>query len=73
MINKKINILLICILLLGILLSSCVDKSAAVELCADKGFQYTGKVFGSDIECINTTTGQLYRYDGKWDIIIKRG
>ena len=67
------NLRIIPILLIFLLfLSSCVDKSAAVQLCADKGFQYTGKVFGSDIECINTTTGQLYRYEGKYEIVFRR-
>ena len=70
---RKINILLIGILLSSILLSACVDKSAAIQLCSDKGLQYTGKTFGSDIECVNATSGQLFRYQGEWDIIIKRG
>lgn len=69
----KINILLIGILSLGIFLSACVDKSAAINLCAEKGLQYTGKIFGSDIECVNSTSGQLYRYQGEWQVIIKRG
>ena len=70
---KTIKKMLINILLLGVLLSACVDKSAAVSLCAEKGLQYTGKVFGSDIECVNATSGQLFRYSGEWQLIIKKG
>ena len=70
--QRKI-ILLISILLLGILISACVDRSEAIQSCNDKGLQYTGKLFGSDIECVNATSGQLFRYSGEWQLIIKRG
>lgn len=64
----KITLILLLLLLVG-----CVDKSSAIQLCSQKGLQYTGKLFGSDIECVNATSGQLYRYSGEWQLIIKGG
>lgn len=70
--NKTIAIIASFIILL-LLLNGCVDRSAAVNVCAEKNLQYTGKIFGSNIECINTTSGQLFRYAGKYEIVIKGG
>jgi len=70
--NKITKTIIATLILALLILTACVDKSAAVQLCADKGLQYTGKTFGSDIECVNVTSGQLFRYSGEWQVIVKR-
>ena len=58
------KVIFIIFILLIIFITGCVDISAAIQLCAEKELQYTGKIFGSDIECVNTTSGQMFRYSG---------
>jgi len=61
----------IVLLLVLLLLAGCIDRSQAIQLCADKGLQYTGKVLTKDIQCVNSTSGQLYIFYGEYDIRIK--
>ncbi len=55
------------ILILGIvallIIAGCVDNTTSINHCAKLGLQYTGKVLGCNVECINVTTGQLYRFN----------
>ena len=66
---KRIVIFLI--LLLSLLVISCVDNASSIQHCHKLGLQYTGKIFGCDVECINATTGQLYRFEGECRFIRK--
>ena len=72
-ITKPIKAIMILLLLL--ILPACVDKSASIQFCTNKGLQYYGRisVASCDIKCINTTTGEFFSFDGKCDIMIKRG
>ncbi len=61
--NKKL--ILILALLAMLLVAGCVDNTSAIQHCDSLGLQYTGKILGCDIQCINITSGQLYRYNGE--------
>ncbi len=57
-------------IILGLLfITGCVDNISSVQHCESLGLQYTGKIFGCDIECINTTTGQKFIYDGECKLV----
>lgn len=63
------------IILLLILIIGCVDKSASINFCNDKGLSYYGRATATscDIKCINLTSGEFSYFEGKCDVIIKRG
>lgn len=69
------KILKLALILLLLLLAGCVDKSSSIKFCADKGLQYFGRasMTSCDIACINSTSGQMFYYDGSCDVVIKRG
>ena len=71
--NKILKTVLI--LLLVIMIAGCVDKSESIKFCADKGMQYYGRAGATscDIICINSTSSEFFFFDGKCDIMIKRG
>ncbi len=58
--NKAILILIIVALLL---IAGCVNNTTSINHCAKLGLQYTGKIWGCDVECVNVTTGQLYKFN----------
>ena len=61
---------IIIFLIFGLLLiSGCVDNITSVQHCESLGLQYTGKIFGCDIECINISTGQKFVYEGSCKLI----
>ena len=57
----KTSIIILALLLLVILVG-CVDNTSAIKHCNSLGLDWTGKFMGSDIECINVTSQQLFVY-----------
>ncbi len=57
------KLLIIIIAILGLLLiAGCVDNTTAIKHCDSLGLAWTGKFMGSNIECVNVTSQQLFTY-----------
>ena len=62
--------LLIIIGIVGLLLlAGCVDNTTAIKHCDSLGLAWTGKFMGSNIECINVTSQQLFVYAADFKFI----
>ncbi|KKM17162.1 hypothetical protein LCGC14_1678510 [marine sediment metagenome] len=65
------KVIMILALLSILLLAGCVDNISSVRHCESLGLQYTGKLLGCDVECINISSGQKFTYEGSCKFVRK--
>ena len=63
------KLILIILIVVMLLIAGCVDNINAVKHCESLGLDYTGKLLGCDVECINISTGQKFVYEGSCRLI----
>jgi len=75
-IKKKLNKPLIpfgLLIIFLLVLNGCVDNTSSIHHCDKLGLQYTGKILGCDVECINVSTGEKFLFDGKCRFLDRGG
>ena len=67
--TKMTKLIILLLIVLSLFVAGCTDNTKAIQHCDSLGLQYTGKILGCNVECINVTSGQLFTYNAECKFI----